>query len=72
MIDTLCFSGGGVNALSFIGAFKNLINNKKLDIENWIIAEKNKLLKKNAEINKDKLDKFIFFNYFFYYYFNFF
>jgi len=34
MIDTLCFSGGGVNALSFIGAFKNLINNKKLDITN--------------------------------------
>ena len=31
MIDTLVFSGGGINAFYFIGALETLINKKKIN-----------------------------------------
>jgi predicted acylesterase/phospholipase RssA len=33
MIDTLVFSGGGINAFYFIGALETLINKKKINLE---------------------------------------
>ena len=33
MIDTLVFSGGGINAFYFIGALETLINKKKINLD---------------------------------------